>query len=181
MLKKNEWYEPFESLNLPAGTYQIWIFAGDRRGRGYSAGKSACAWEIRDAQGALIDAPDALVTDHDRSIEWRGYIAACTRGVEKLPNQSTAVICSHHGGFLRHIEAIDDYRANGWRTKAGGKLSGVDIWERFILARDGTPDAPRGITVETKDVPSDHEIIERLRKKVNAALDAATGKKRKGK
>lgn len=183
-MKKKPWlYEAYQALKIPAGRYQLWIFASSRFGYAYSAGKSGCAFEIRNELGDIIAAPAPLVTERDQSSQWRGYVAAVTRGIELTPNNSTLVVCSRHETILHSIEAVDHNKQNGWRNSKGEKLQDIDIWERFLLARNGTSDRPRKIMVVTRkaDTDLDAEIIERLQKKTAAALDKVTGKKKRRK
>jgi len=185
MQKRKRWsYRQYKSLDIAPGKFTIWIFATDRLGIAYSPGRSACAWEIRNEQGDVVDAPDPLVTAHEKSSQWRGYIAAGTRGIEKVPNHSIAIICSRHRAILQSIEAIDANRDRGWKNKQGKMLEDVDIFERFLLARDGSRLRLRKIQIETKLATSklDEEIIERLKRDTTAALDKALNKKsRQGK
>jgi hypothetical protein len=184
MKKKKLWpYKPYEPLNLSSGKYQIWIFAADRLGSAHSPGKSACAWEIRDEHGELVESPEPMVTARTESKQWRGYIAASTRSLERIPDHSSAVICSRNVTFLQSIEAVDTNKRNGWHKKQGGMIEDTDIWERLLLARDGDEHRALSkiVTVRESISEFDEEIIKRLQKKTAAALDMATKKKRRGK
>lgn len=179
MQENESWpYKPYESLNVPVAIYKIWIFAADRLQTAHSPGKSGCAWEIRDERDVIIESPNALVTDRPESKQWRGYIAAATRSVERLPNGSTAIICCRNTTFLKSIEAVNENKRNGWRTKKNRKIDAVDIWERFLLARDGDDRRPKAKMVMVREPSSalDFKIIKLLQRRTSEALDLATGK-----
>jgi hypothetical protein len=82
---------------------------------------------------------------------------------------------------LQSIEAVDMNKKNGWRKKKGGMIEDTDIWERFLLARDGDETHPKSkiVVVRVSTSELDEVIIKRLQKKTAAALDLATNKKKR--
>lgn len=170
-------YPALRPLDIPAGEYTIYVAAADRPGKAHSAGKSGCAWEIHDASGKVIEDSGAILSANSKSLQWRGYIAAATGGVEQLPKNSIATICSHHKTFLSGVEALNENVKRDWMKTNGDPLVGADIWKRLLLARDGTGDDLRHIQINTREIETTHPVLKRLKKRIEIALDQATSKK----
>ncbi|MBT9288757.1 hypothetical protein [Prosthecodimorpha staleyi] len=94
-----------------------------------NTGHSSAAWMVLDESGIVLD-QNAFVS-HGKSDERRGQSAAAYRALEILPYSGSIRFCTDNTGLIGNIvkySSIDSLLTNS----KGRKVSGAEIWSRFI-------------------------------------------------
>lgn len=141
MAKRTRPYPKESPKFTKSGSFTAWIFA-TKGEPPHTISAFSCLIIPSDAGEEPIQTPK--VSERIESTEQRAYVAAVYRVVEALPEKSKIEIYCRAKNIQ---DAINMWVDDEWPERDWARVEHVDLWKRFLAARDGTAKNPRRIKV----------------------------------
>ncbi|MGY4306259.1 ribonuclease HI [Bradyrhizobium sp. USDA 4369] len=165
----NWWQEEMHFRVKAMVSYEAWISATDRPQADHSAGRSACAWELRETSGTnAVVHMDAKISESNESDEQRGYVAAALGVISCLTNSAVTIYAASDyvvEGLNRNAKL---WQAQGWLEPKGKRRKNAELWELILKLED-----ERGLSIKAvRRSRSDDQILDAVHNRAIAARDA---------